>query len=67
MARQSRTQGRHPEPTPAMGFRERLGAMANVPQFLAAIWRTSRTLTVLDLGLRLVRACCRWPRSSSAS
>ena len=56
MARQSRTQGRHPEPTPAMGFRERLGAMANVPQFLAAIWRTSRTLTVLDLGLRLVRA-----------
>jgi len=39
-----------------MGFRERLGAMANVPQFLAAIWRTSRTLTVLDLGLRLVRA-----------
>ena len=56
MARQSRTQGRHPEPTPAMGFRERLGAMANVPQFLAAIWRTSRMLTVLDLGLRLVRA-----------
>jgi ATP-binding cassette subfamily B protein len=39
-----------------LGFRERLGAMANVPQFLAAIWRTSRTLTVLDLGLRLVRA-----------
>ncbi|WP_250623476.1 ABC transporter ATP-binding protein [Pinirhizobacter soli] len=56
MARQSRTQGGHPEPTPPLGFRERLGAMANVPQFLAAIWRTSRTLTVLDLGLRLVRA-----------
>jgi ATP-binding cassette, subfamily B, bacterial len=56
MARQSRAQGRHPEPTPTLGFRERLGAMANVPQFLAAIWRTSRTLTVLDLGLRLVRA-----------
>ena len=56
MARQSRTQGRHPEPTPPLGFRERLGAMSNVPQFLAAIWRTSRTLTVLDLGLRLVRA-----------
>ena len=56
MARQSRTQGRHPEPTPSLGFRERLGAMSNVPQFLAAIWRTSRTLTVLDLGLRLVRA-----------
>src|ERR1700754_1964522 len=56
MARQTRTQGAHPEPTPAMGFRERLGAMANVPQFLAAILRTSRTLTMLDLGLRLVRA-----------
>jgi ATP-binding cassette, subfamily B, bacterial len=37
-------------------MRERLGALRNLPEFLALIWRTSRVLTVSDLLLRLVRA-----------
>ncbi|HET8775949.1 MAG TPA: ABC transporter ATP-binding protein [Thermoanaerobaculia bacterium] len=37
-------------------MRERLGALRNLPQFLALVWRTSRVLTVAALLLRLVRA-----------
>ncbi len=37
-------------------MRERLGALRNLPEFIALIWRTSRVLTVSDLLLRLVRA-----------
>lgn len=35
---------------------ERLGALRNIPPFLALIWETSRPLTVFTLVLRLVRA-----------
>ena len=37
-------------------FRERLGALRNVPPFLALIWRTSPRLTIATLVLRLIRA-----------
>lgn len=37
-------------------MRERVGALRNLPQFLALVWRTSRLLTVTALLLRLVRA-----------
>ncbi|MBB3225950.1 ATP-binding cassette subfamily B protein [Luteibacter sp. Sphag1AF] len=37
-------------------MRERLGALSNVPPFLRAIWKTSRTLTLSNLFLRLLRA-----------
>ena len=37
-------------------FRERLGAMRNIPPFLGEIWRTSRRLTLATVALRLVRA-----------
>ena len=37
-------------------FRERFGALRNLPPFLREIWGTSRLLTVASLGLRLVRA-----------
>ena len=45
-----------PPPLKASNFRERLGALRNVPPFLALIWRTSRRLTIATLVLRLVRA-----------
>jgi ATP-binding cassette subfamily B protein len=37
-------------------FRERLGALRNVPPFLRLIWQTSRPLTVANAVLRLLRA-----------
>jgi ATP-binding cassette, subfamily B, bacterial len=37
-------------------MRERLGALRNLPPFLGMIWRTSRSLTVANATLRLVRA-----------
>jgi ATP-binding cassette subfamily B protein len=37
-------------------FRERLGALRNLPPFLAMVWRTSPAITLGSLGLRLVRA-----------
>ena len=37
-------------------WRERLGALRNLPPFLAMVWRTSRTLTATTLAVRLVRA-----------
>jgi ATP-binding cassette subfamily B protein len=37
-------------------WRERVGALRNVPPFLRLVWQTSRTLTLGTLLLRLVRA-----------
>ena len=37
-------------------LRERFGALRNLPPFLREIWSTSRRLTLVALGLRLVRA-----------
>jgi ATP-binding cassette subfamily B protein len=39
-----------------MSLRERVGALKNVPAFLALVWRTSPFLTISTLLLRLVRA-----------
>ena len=49
-------------PPPRTGYpqkrswRERVGALRNVPPFLRLVWQTSRTLTLGTLLLRLVRA-----------
>jgi ATP-binding cassette subfamily B protein len=43
-------------PPGVRSLRERVGALRNLPPFLALIWQTSRTLTVGTLLLRLVRA-----------
>jgi ATP-binding cassette subfamily B protein len=50
-----------PSPGPDLGaapksLRERLGALRNLPPFLTLVWQTSRTLTVAEGVLRLVRA-----------
>src|SRR5688500_8071446 len=46
-----------PGPLPApRSLRERFGALRNLPPFLRLIWGTSRSLTAVDLALRLVRA-----------
>ena len=37
-------------------FRERLGALRNLPPFMRLVWRTSRALTVAQAAIRLVRA-----------
>jgi len=42
--------------TNSMSLRERVGALKNVPAFLALVWRTSPFLTISSLLLRLVRA-----------
>jgi ATP-binding cassette subfamily B protein len=39
-----------------LGFRERFGALRNLPPFLKLIWQTSPLMTVGSLGLRLIRA-----------
>ncbi|WP_132142103.1 ABC transporter ATP-binding protein [Luteibacter rhizovicinus] len=52
----ARTGGRRPEATPPLGIRERLGALANVPPFIKAVWQTSPLLTIENLVLRLLRA-----------
>ncbi len=44
-----------PGPGPR-SFRERFGALRNLPPFLAAVWATSPSLTGGTLGLRLARA-----------
>jgi ATP-binding cassette subfamily B protein len=43
-------------PLPPTTWRERLGALRNLPPFLAMVWRTSRSLTAVTLAVRLVRA-----------
>ena len=47
--------GAVPLPSPR-SFRERFGALKNLPPFIALVWRTSRPLTATSLGLRLIRA-----------
>jgi hypothetical protein len=37
-------------------FRERLGALRNVPPFLTLVWQTSPALTIAEVVLRLLRA-----------
>ncbi|MBK5296490.1 MAG: ABC transporter ATP-binding protein [Vicinamibacteria bacterium] len=43
-------------PPSTRSLRERVGALRNVPPFLALVWQTSPALTVANLGLRVVRA-----------
>ena len=38
------------------GFRERFGALRNLPPFLKLVWQTSPSLTTASLSLRLLRA-----------
>ncbi|MES2858587.1 MAG: ABC transporter ATP-binding protein [Pseudomonadota bacterium] len=45
-----------PLPQAQLNFRERFGAMRNVPPFLREIWGTSKPLTIAAIGLRLIRA-----------
>jgi ATP-binding cassette, subfamily B, bacterial len=52
-----------PKPTPgpavarpSPSLRQRMGALRNLPPFLREIWATSRALTCVSLGLRLIRA-----------
>jgi ATP-binding cassette, subfamily B, bacterial len=41
---------------PHPSFRERMGALRNLPPFLRQIWATSKPLTLTSLGLRVIRA-----------
>ncbi|AWV07443.1 ABC transporter ATP-binding protein [Marilutibacter maris] len=43
-------------PSPRPSLRERFDALRNLPPFLRQIWSTSPGLTLMTLGLRLVRA-----------
>ena len=43
-------------PPQKQSWRERVGALRNVPPFLKLVWHTSRALTLGTLGLRLLRA-----------
>lgn len=46
-----------PHALPPVGsWKQRLGALKNLPAFLGLVWRTSRSLTLASLALRLVRA-----------
>lgn len=45
-----------PLPPPPQTFRERLGALRNLPPFLKLVWQTSPGITFADVALRLVRA-----------
>ncbi|MBO2032937.1 ABC transporter ATP-binding protein [Siccationidurans ginsengisoli] len=47
--------GRGPE-KPAVSVRERVSALRHLPAFLKLIWQTSPTLTLSNIGLRLLRA-----------
>ncbi len=44
-----------PQPGP-QSWRERLGALRNIPPFLKLVWKTSPSLALGQAGLRLVRA-----------
>ena len=44
------------EAPPSQTWRERVGALRNLPPFLVLVWRTSRALTAGSLSLRLIRA-----------
>ena len=45
-----------PAPAPAQSFRERLGALRNLPPFLKLVWQTSPGITLAQGGLRILRA-----------
>jgi len=45
-----------PPPQPQHSLRERFGALRNLPPFLRLIWQTSRSLTLANGALRLLRA-----------
>jgi ATP-binding cassette subfamily B protein len=49
-------QGRGGIPVRPTTWRERLGALRNLPPFLAMVWGSSRTLTATTVAVRLVRA-----------
>ncbi|HET9338853.1 MAG TPA: ABC transporter ATP-binding protein [Casimicrobiaceae bacterium] len=48
--------GEGPPTVASQSWRERLGALRNLPPFLALVWRTSPSLTILQGTLRVVRA-----------
>lgn len=48
--------GRGEPPPVAKTWKERVGALKNLPAYIAMVWRTSPALTVASLSLRLVRA-----------
>jgi ATP-binding cassette subfamily B protein len=50
--------GRRPPPLPDQNpsFRQRLENLAHLGRLVAQIWRTSRSLTLASLGLRLLAA-----------
>jgi ATP-binding cassette subfamily B protein len=45
-----------PSPTGTRSLRERLGALRNLPPFLAIVWQTSAAMTLGEAGFRLVRS-----------
>ncbi|MES3048717.1 MULTISPECIES: ABC transporter ATP-binding protein [Sphingomonas] len=49
-------QGRGGVPLRPTSWRERLGALRNLPPFLAMVWGSSRALTATTVAVRLVRA-----------
>ncbi len=49
-------QGRGGVPARPTTWRERLGALRNLPPFLAMVWGSSRSLTATTVAVRLVRA-----------
>ncbi|RZL81914.1 MAG: ABC transporter ATP-binding protein, partial [Sphingomonas sp.] len=49
-------QGRGGVPGRPTTWRERLGALRNLPPFLAMVWGSSRGLTATTVAVRLVRA-----------
>ncbi|NUO74003.1 MAG: ABC transporter ATP-binding protein, partial [Frateuria sp.] len=54
--RTSAPPARDPSPSGRPSLRERFDALRNLPPFLRQIWATSPALTLVTLGLRLVRA-----------
>jgi ATP-binding cassette, subfamily B, bacterial len=46
----------HGTPSPPRSFRERFGALRNLPPFLKLVWNTSRSLTAASMLSRLVRS-----------
>ncbi len=50
------TGGRNAPATQTLTFRERLGALRNLPPLFRLVWQTSPGLTLANVGLRLVRS-----------
>jgi ATP-binding cassette subfamily B protein len=45
-----------PPPAPPQTFRERLGALRNIPPYLKLVWETSPGIAIAQVTLRMVRA-----------